>query len=158
VIDVNVLRGSHVRRGETKGHITLVSLPWVRMEWQEDEGSRSEAMLRSDPRLAEEIEILTTDRGWVSLATVLGVVKENKVENYEAITGLIEEVRDILDLHEAPKMSKADKKIMGKFKGPLAQEGQGPRSGSSRLDGRSRQEARSVLVPMQLLQVSVQGR
>lgn len=109
MIDVNVLRGSHVRHSDGReGQILRVSLPWVRLEWYGDE-EESEAMLRSDPKLREDIEVLTTDRGWIPLGSILGVVKEAKMENYDSVRSLVEEVRGILDLDE-------NKKLMGKFK------------------------------------------
>lgn len=115
MIDVNALRGSFVRHSDGReGTVLRVSLPWVRLEWNGEDGS--EAMLRSDPKLREDIEVLTTDRGWIPLGSILGVVKEEaKMENYDSVRSLVEEVRGILDL-DGPEDLSEDKKLMGKFK------------------------------------------
>lgn len=116
MIDVSVLRGSRVRsEGGESGVLSRVSLPWVRIEWQQEDGSvRSQSLLRSSlQNEGKGIEVLTMDRGWVSLGSLIGVKEEAKVENYDRVMGLVEDVRDILDLHE---QDKASKKIKGKFK------------------------------------------
>lgn len=116
MIDVNVLRGSFVRHTDGReGQVLRVSLPWVRLEWVGEDGS--ETMLRSDPKLREDIEVLTTDRGWIPLGSILGVVKEEaEMENYDSVRSLVEEVRGILDLDQEDGVLSETKKLMGKFK------------------------------------------
>jgi hypothetical protein len=74
-------------------------------------------MLRSDPRLREDIEVLTMDRGWIPLGAILGVVKEAKMGNYDSVRSLVEEVRGILDLDEEDLQEISNQKAAAKFKG-----------------------------------------
>lgn len=79
MIDINTLRGSTVRdNAGTRGELLNLTLPWVKVGWQ-DENSllpREESFLRSDPRM-ESVEILTLDRGWIPLSSLIGVVEED---------------------------------------------------------------------------------
>lgn len=70
VIDVNVLTGADVRRIDGKfGKVAKVSMPWVTVRW---ENGVEESYLRSDEALAEDIELKTLDKGWLSLGAVVG--------------------------------------------------------------------------------------
>lgn len=98
LIDVAVLRGSAIRnRKGTPGRIESVSLPWVKLSWEVAgrPGGRGESFLRSDPKLMDEIEILTLDRGWVPLGEVVGPTREDGPRGPNDT--LIVELRGILD-------------------------------------------------------------
>jgi len=74
MIDVNVLRGSSVREDGVSGRILSVSLPWVRIAWEDEDSiiPREEALLRSDARVFDAIEIATLNEGWVKLGQLMG--------------------------------------------------------------------------------------
>ena len=74
MIDVNVLTGADVRRIDGKyGKVSKVSMPWVTVKW---DNGMEESYLRSDESLAEDMELKTLDKGWISLGSVVGVVQE----------------------------------------------------------------------------------
>jgi hypothetical protein len=112
VIDVEILRGSSIRSGERQGRIERVSMPWVRFEWDDEDALRSEAVLRSDQRV-EAIEVLTLDRGWVPLKSILGAVKENRemTTKSDKIKNLVEEVRSILSLKAEEETEEAEEAL-----------------------------------------------
>ena len=73
MIDVNVLTGADVRRIDGKyGKVSKVSMPWVTVKW---DNGMEESYLRSDESLAEDIELKTLDKGWLSLGSVVGTAE-----------------------------------------------------------------------------------
>jgi len=75
VIDVQVLRGAMVRSTDGRqGRIGKVSMPWVRIEWQQGdvENVDSRAYRRGASDVHENFEVLTLDQGWLGMGKLLG--------------------------------------------------------------------------------------
>jgi hypothetical protein len=92
MIDVNVLRGSSVREADTSGRILSVSLPWVKISWEDEDSliPRVESLLRSNPRLHDDIEIHTLTEGWVKLGSLVGSRPRGR-------TSIIQEMRALAE-------------------------------------------------------------
>lgn len=72
--DMSHLRGASVRTKDGRqGRVENVSAPWVKLNWfTPGSAPQTQCLLRSDPSLDEEIDVLTTDRAWIPLGDVLG--------------------------------------------------------------------------------------
>ena len=73
-----------------------MSLPWVRIAWEQDDAflPREEALLRSNPRVADEIEVLTLNEGWIPLNRILGSKSLNARPHGQ---GVLDEMVDLLE-------------------------------------------------------------
>jgi len=99
VIDVQVLRGAMVRATDGRqGRIGKVSLPWVRIEWQQGdiENVDSRAYRRGASDVHENFEVLTLDQGWLGMGALLGSRPRGPMG------GLIADLRSVLRTPPAP--------------------------------------------------------
>lgn len=85
MIDVEVLRGSQVRdqRGRL-GRIVSITVPRVKLSWIKPNSmlTTEELLDRADPRVWNEIDILTFDRGWIPMGSILGARPHGRVEEF----------------------------------------------------------------------------
>lgn len=85
MVDVKVITGSAVRANDGRtGRVASVSLPWIRFAWDVpgEVSAKEEALLRSDPRLDSNIEILTLDRGWCAVGQLVGAREQEESSTY----------------------------------------------------------------------------
>jgi hypothetical protein len=73
--DLRGLRNAQVRSKTSgrQGRIENISAPWVNLNWYvPNQGVQRQCVLRTDPILDEDFEILTMDQGWVPIGNVVG--------------------------------------------------------------------------------------
>lgn len=73
--DLSGLRNAQVRSKANgrQGRIENISAPWVNINWYvPNQGLERQCVLRTDPLLDEDFEVLTTDKGWVAVGSVVG--------------------------------------------------------------------------------------
>jgi len=91
MIDIQVLKGCAVRGTKGQGRIESISLPWVRIQWANGEMAEvdSQAYRRGADVVFEDFEILTLDKGWQSLGSLVGKKSKQKqlIVDLEAIVG-----------------------------------------------------------------------
>lgn len=94
MIDVQVLRGCAVRGpGNLQGRIESVTLPWVRIQWSDGKTAEVDSLAyrRGADTVFEDFEILTLDKGWVSLGSLVG----SKARRAQLINDLNTVVSDV---------------------------------------------------------------
>ena len=99
MIDVSVLVGSQVRDGAGRtGRVDSISLPWVRVSWNQDHLFRGiqEVYSRSDPKIWTDFELFTLGGGWVSMGSILGARPRGRLKQFT------EDIQDLLGGVEAP--------------------------------------------------------
>ena len=107
MIDVAVLVGSQVREATTgrTGRISSVSLPWVRVAWNQDLLYRAidEVYARSDPKIWTDFELFTLNGGWVSMGSLLGSRPRGRVAQFtEDIERLLTDSDELEERVEIP--------------------------------------------------------
>lgn len=86
MIDVSVLVGAQVREPGTgrTGRVTQISLPWVKVQWNQDPIYRAveETYARSDLRIWTDFELFTLNGGWVSMGSILGARPRGRIKQF----------------------------------------------------------------------------
>ena len=101
MVDVSVIAGSAIRGIDgSRGRVVSVSLPWIRLKWDVpgDVVAREESILRSDPKLDTDIEILTMDRGWCPVGSIVGA--------RERVESISQSIRDDMSFLEEESKKK----------------------------------------------------
>jgi len=110
VIDVSVLVGCQVRDlGGRTGRVTSVSLPFVKVAWNQDHLFRAveETYARSAPTIWTDFEIFTLNGGWVSMGSILGSRPRGRVAQFtedleNLLSGSEKSVEERQEIPEAP--------------------------------------------------------